>query len=206
MTHSKSVTIVVLFGVAWAFLLTMGLTACTGEKATREFVIDGHHFVVPEEFLLPSQVAWFKTPKPSGKGFGFTIDPTLPPPGQFAIGLESREITCPPDALEPGSMLASACSVNPQEQEFSDVSELRKEFTYPDNDVFWTYSTQRAGGARTIIAYCHASASPKADDTCQVFGWYADLVYSFSIEDRNFMHLGQRRAQINALLSTWERK
>lgn len=203
----KSIPFVPLFvAVHCAVLVTAGLVSCTQEASTKTFSIDGHQFIVPKEYLLPSQVAWFKTPKPSSNEFGFTNDPTLPLPEQFAVGVKSRRINCRPDLLTPGSMLASACSGDRQAQQFSDVSELRKELTYPGNDVFWTYAIEKPGSPRITIAYCHASVTPQVNDTCQVFGWYSNLVYSFSIEDRNIAQLDQRRAQINSLLAKWEQR
>ena len=130
----------------------------------------------------------------------------LPLTEQFGVGLESRKSRCRPDKLKPGSMLADACSGNPEIQRFNDVSELRKEFTYPANDAFWHYTIQGSGASRTIVASCYTAASSKANDTCTAFGWYKSLVYSFSIKDQNIAHLNERRASIESLLSKWERQ
>lgn len=206
MTCRRSVLSLSLTVAAFAIPLTAGLTSCAKGTSTKAILIDGHRFVVPKEFLLPSQIPWFKRPKPSGQGFVFTNDPTLPLTEQVIVSVESRDINCRSDSLTPGSMLASACSWDDRAQQVTETSELRKELTYPGNDVFWTYTTQNPGAPRTIIAHCHKSASPNIQDSCSVFGSYSGLVYSFSIDDKNIAKVDQRRAEIESLLAKWEQR
>lgn len=194
-----------IVAVHCAVLVTAGLASCTQEASTQTFSIDGNQFVVPKEYLLPSQLEWFKERKPEG-GFIFTNDPKLPVTEQFTVALTPRESTCRPDKVAASPLLADACSGEHQAQQFSGVGELRKELTFPGNDTFWAYTVKGPGATRTVVATCYAAASSKANDSCSAFGWYSSSIYSFYIKDRNIAHLSQRRAEIESLLSSWERR
>lgn len=194
-----------LMAIHGVILVTAGLVSCAQESSTQTFSIDGHEFVIPKEYLLPSQLEWFKEPEPAS-GFIFTNDPNLPLAEQFTVALTPRENRCRPDKVAASPVLADACSGEHQAQQLSDVRELRKELTYPGNDAFWAYSVEGPGATRTIVATCYAAASSISNDSCSAFGWYSSSIYSFSIEDRNIAHLSQRRAEIESLLSSWERR
>jgi hypothetical protein len=191
-------------GVAVGMVLLGSLTfllSCSEWIETEAIEIDQHRFVVPKDHILPSEVFWFRS-LPKTTGLHFLLDPDAPAGAGRAALLESRAATCPP-GLDPRSVRAGACGASldwPPE-----YGRMEREFVYRGNDAFWIYTIGADSGRRYVLASCYAHFADTGG-TCQSYGRYFNLVYSFSVNDSEIDRLAEYRSRIEALLTSWEQK
>jgi hypothetical protein len=180
--------------------LQLALASCSTRSESQTFVIDEHRFLVPQQVLLPSEVAWFPSLRKS-TGLLFILDPTQPVGRRHSVLVESRDITCRRENIVASEMTAAACD---ESMEWPPQgTALRKELSFPGNETFWRYTVDGNGGRRIVLASCYAPATGEAAGACSAFGRYSSLVYSFSVDDDDVGQLNEYRQKIEALLATW---
>jgi hypothetical protein len=149
--------------------LLSALASCSPKEGGKTFVIEDHWFVVPEDVLLPSEVAWFPSLQKSAS-LHFILDPAKPVGERQSVLAESRKITCRPDKIAPGSMLAEACVKGTGPLPPVETSSLRREPVHPSNKTLWVYTAIDADGSRAAVASCYVVAALNSGDSCSAFG------------------------------------
>lgn len=86
----------------------------------------------------------------------------------------------------------------------ADTTAVARERTFEGNDSFWSYNLAVSQSESVAVAVCRGSFSDPPIGTCSAFGWFKDLVYSFTFNEGEVALLASRRAEISALLARWE--
>ncbi|WP_202988235.1 hypothetical protein [Sphingopyxis terrae] len=182
--------------------MVMSVGGCTsGEKATIE--VHGHVFLIPKEHLVQGVVPWL--PASQSEGLKFIINPIAQPEEQMIVTVGSASTTCNPRTPPTSNQLASACAAALQSIDSKSVADhFEMEKIIHDGDhTQWEY---RVKGRNDVIASCYALDDSGSAGLCTSINHYEDLIYSIGLRDSDMRRLPQILAEVDSMLTSWEKK
>lgn len=193
--------IVGLRGAIGAILLA-SLGGC-GDSSMQDITVGGHLFSVPQVYFVEDGLSWLPTMRE--QHLRFVINPHASPQERMIVGVDPSQGTCQPNASPGSNMLEWACKLSrgvsaPVTGDYKP----EKVFDRPGDKTQWGYRVPDDAGGYREVAGCFALSDGKAG-LCHSINAYKDLIYSVGFRDSEIARLPQILAQVNGLLSSWEK-
>lgn len=169
---------------------------------TKEIVIDGHTFRVPEKYLVKGSIPWL--PASQHDGLHFVLNPEARPQEQKIANVISTQTRCQPGTPPMSNMLFLACAAaKAGETEPQEHFSPEKVYPYKGITFQWEYRVKDAEGNQRTVAACTAIDDGK-DGSCTSISNYGDMVYSVGLRASEMQRLPEIRAKVRAMLGSWE--
>ena len=199
------------------FFLLLAIVAVAGvarevSDETADFVVAGHHFEVPKDYLFEMTIPWL--PKPASDSFTFLFEPNSEsdqiPKHRVLVQRLSR--LCPTDAAtEATQMLRIVCG-----QDTSSVPDTPPFVKIQSELGSWSsdlYAVEKAPGENGVlnrrkVADCQLfgpnAAKPYPSTLCTTFWAYNGMMLQFSFDEKESSEMPIMKARAMALLDRWE--